>query len=75
VSILRPLKGLDPNLYTNLESTFRQDYPNFEIIFSVDHPHDQALPVVHELLQAYPDVRTRVIIGEVNSLPPRFRAN
>src|SRR5436190_4842788 len=31
VSILRPLKGFDTNLYENLESSFTQDYPNFEI--------------------------------------------
>ncbi|KAJ7225685.1 hypothetical protein GGX14DRAFT_421704, partial [Mycena pura] len=35
VSILRPLKGLDTNLYENLESTFTQEYPNFEILLSV----------------------------------------
>ncbi|KAJ3550284.1 hypothetical protein NMY22_g572 [Coprinellus aureogranulatus] len=63
VSILRPLKGLDANLYTNLESTFRQEYPNFEIIFSVDNEHDQALPVVHELLRLYPNVKAKVLIG------------
>ncbi|KAF8973562.1 hypothetical protein BDZ97DRAFT_2069690 [Flammula alnicola] len=46
VSILRPLKGLDTNLYENLESTFKQEYPNYEIIFSVADENDQALHVV-----------------------------
>ncbi|KAI0322705.1 nucleotide-diphospho-sugar transferase [Amylostereum chailletii] len=64
VSILRPLKGLDSNLYENLESSFTQDYPNFEIIFSVADEHDQALTVVNELLAKHPHINARVIVGE-----------
>ncbi|EGO04391.1 glycosyltransferase family 21 protein [Serpula lacrymans var. lacrymans S7.3] len=64
VSILRPLKGLDTNLYENLESTFVQEYPNFEILLSVAYEHDQALSVVRELTEKYPDVDVKVVIGE-----------
>jgi len=64
VSILRPLKGLDTNLSENLESSFKQDYPNFEILFSVADEDDEALPVVHELISKYPSVNARVIIGD-----------
>lgn len=63
VSILRPLKGLDTNLFKNLESSFKQEYPNFEILLSVADEHDKALPVVYELLAKYPNVNARVIIG------------
>lgn len=65
VSILRPLKGLDTNLYENLESTFTQEYPNFEIIFSVADDDDQALPVVRDLIAKYPNINTRIIIGKM----------
>ncbi|TFK30810.1 glucosylceramide synthase [Coprinopsis marcescibilis] len=64
VSVLRPLKGLDPDLYTNLESTLRLDYPNFEIIFSVSDEKDQALPIVTELLQLYPNVKAQIVVGQ-----------
>ncbi|CAK5280003.1 unnamed protein product [Mycena citricolor] len=64
VSILRPLKGLDTNLYENLQSTFVQEYPNFEILLSVADKHDQALPVAQELMARYPSVNCRIIIGE-----------
>ncbi|KAJ8475276.1 hypothetical protein ONZ45_g15670 [Pleurotus djamor] len=64
VSILRPLKGLDTNLYENLESTFTQEYPNFEILLSVADENDQALPVVRELMAKHPNVDAKVIIGE-----------
>jgi len=63
VSILRPLKGLDTNLSENLESTFKQDYPNFEILLSVADEDDEALPVVRDLISKYPNVNARVIIG------------
>jgi ceramide glucosyltransferase len=65
VSILRPLKGLDTNLYENLESTFVQDYPNYELILSVADAHDQALTVVRELMAKYPQTNARVIIGKI----------
>ena len=66
VSILRPLKGLDTNLFQNLESSFKQEYPNFEILLSVADEHDKALPVVYELLARYPNVNARVIIGTLS---------
>lgn len=64
VSILRPLKGLDNNLFENLESTFTQEYPNFEILLSVDDESDQALGVVRELLQKYPNIDAKIVICE-----------
>ena len=70
VSILRPLKGLDTNLYENLESTFNQEYPNYEIIFSVADERDQALPVVQALVSRYPNIKVDVIIGRTATLDP-----
>lgn len=57
------MKGLDTNLYENLESTFHQEYPNYEIIFSVADEDDQALPVAQALISRYPDIKATVIIG------------
>ncbi|KAF9995208.1 hypothetical protein BGZ80_011156 [Entomortierella chlamydospora] len=66
VSIIRPLRGIDCNMYENLASSFRQDYPRFEIIFSVAHPNDPAIAVVKDLMKKFPNVDTRLIIGEKN---------
>lgn len=65
MSILRPLKGLDANLFENLETTFTQEYPKsrFEILLSVADERDQALPVVRSLLEKYPGVDARIIVG------------
>ncbi|TFK90791.1 glycosyltransferase family 21 protein [Polyporus arcularius HHB13444] len=62
VTIIRPLKGLDTNLYENLESTFKQDYPNFELWFCVDDEDDQALPVVRDLMAKYPNANAHIAI-------------
>lgn len=66
VSILRPLAGLDHNLASNLASAFEQNYPNdlFEIILSVRDENDQALPIAKRICARYPDVRSRIIIGD-----------
>jgi len=66
VSILKPLKGRDEGLRENLESFFRLDYPEFEIVFSVADRSDPAVHVVRELISHYPNVQARLIIGEVN---------
>lgn len=71
VSVLRPLKGLDPNLYENLLSSFTQDYPGpFELIFSVADENDRALGVVRELIDRFgrrsgreDGVDVRVVVG------------
>ncbi|KAF9921739.1 hypothetical protein FBU30_008206 [Linnemannia zychae] len=66
VTIIRPLRGIDCNMYENLASSFRQDYPLFEIIFSVAQPNDPAIAVVKDLMKQYPKVDARLIIGEKN---------
>lgn len=64
VSIIRPLKGLDANLFENIESSFKQDYPKFEVLLAVAKENDQAVPVVKELLEKYPQIDATLIIGE-----------
>ncbi|KAF9142028.1 hypothetical protein BGX30_003541 [Mortierella sp. GBA39] len=66
VTIIRPLRGIDCNMYENLASSFCQDYPLFEVVFSVAQPNDPAIAVVRDLMKQYPKVDARLIIGEKN---------
>jgi ceramide glucosyltransferase len=62
VSILKPVHGVDARMRENLESFFRQDYPQFEILFAADEADDAALPLVRELCAKYPQVPTQIFI-------------
>lgn len=63
VTILKPLKGLDPDLYENLSTFCRQDYPNaFQLIFGVADPTDPAIAAVRQLQTTYPTVAIDLVI-------------
>jgi ceramide glucosyltransferase len=62
VSVLKPVHGLEAQLKENIESFFRQDYPNFEILFASDRADDPALEVVREITARYPHIRCRVLV-------------
>jgi ceramide glucosyltransferase len=62
VSVLKPIHGLEARLEENIESFFRQDYPDYEILFAADEADDPALAVVREVCARYPHIRTRVLV-------------
>ncbi|ORX99571.1 hypothetical protein K493DRAFT_279503 [Basidiobolus meristosporus CBS 931.73] len=64
VSILRPIKGVDYGLRENLTSSLKQDYPLFEVIFSIATPDDPAIDVVKDIIAEHQHVDARLIIGE-----------
>ena len=70
VSILRPLSGLDCNLYSNLSSSFTQDYlkSRFEVILSIrdtSPPESQkVLNVARMVVAAHPNIDARIIVGD-----------
>ena len=62
VSVLKPVHGLEARLEENIESFFRQDYPDYEILFAADAADDPALDVVREVCARYPHIRSRVLV-------------
>lgn len=54
VTLLKPLAGMEPELYQNLRSFCRQEYPDFEIVFGVQVPDDPAIPIVERLTREFP---------------------
>jgi len=69
VTILKPVHGMEPRLEENLESFFRQDYPDFEVIFGARSRHDASLAVIERLCAKYPNVHSRVVISGEPSWP------
>lgn len=63
VSIMKPLKGVDMNLYENLESYFHINYPKYEILFCIQEKNDPAVKVVKSLISKYPLVDARLFCG------------
>jgi ceramide glucosyltransferase len=61
VSILKPLKGTDPEMYASLRSHCEQEYPNYEILFGVTIPNDPAIPVVEKLIEEFPERTIRLV--------------
>jgi ceramide glucosyltransferase len=59
LSLLKPLHGAEPDLEADLETFYRQDYPNYEILFCARDPHDPGLEIARAVAARYPAVPTR----------------
>jgi ceramide glucosyltransferase len=75
VTILKPIRGLEPGARECLESFLRQDYHPFQVIFGVSDPRDPALPLLHELRDAFPHLELEILIcPESLGLNPKISA-
>lgn len=63
ISLIRPVKGLDPHDYATLESSFTQDYPGYEVIFCAEDPADPACAPLRQLMGRHPEVPARLLTG------------
>jgi len=76
VSILKPLKGADPEMYEALRSHCVQEYPEYEMLCGVTVADDPAVPVVERLIREFPEANIRLVLcdkrlganGKVSSL-------
>lgn len=66
VTILKPVCGLDEDLYENCLSHCLQEYPtqNFQLVFGALDPNDPALTVARRLQAEFPALDIQVVCGD-----------
>jgi len=65
ITILKPLKGAGPSLLSNLASFCTQNYPaSVQLVFGVNDPNDEAIPVVTRLRTLFPHQDTNLIVEQ-----------
>jgi ceramide glucosyltransferase len=76
VTVLKPVHGLEKYQRENLRSACIQDYPEFQVVFSVQDFNDPAIPLLHELQNEFGNDRVTVAIenfrtgtnGKINNM-------
>jgi len=63
VTVLKPLKGPGLDLYENLASFCRLDYPTYQIVFGVEDPRDPAVAVVQQIRRDFPGCDIVLAVG------------
>jgi len=61
VSILKPLRGTDPEMYEAFRSHCLQDYPEYELLFGVGDLSDPAVELVKRLQSEFPTHQIRLV--------------
>ena len=64
ISILKPVRGLDPGFDDAIRTHATQDYPEFEILFGVADAGDPAVPAIERLAVEYPQIQIRLVVSE-----------
>ena len=62
VSILKPLKGVDPGMWESFCTHCEQEYPQYQLIFGVSDPSDPAIEIVRKLKAKYPHLPIELIM-------------
>jgi ceramide glucosyltransferase len=62
VTILKPLRGTDPDMYEAFRSHCLQDYPEYELLFGVAEANDPAVELVEQLRREFPQRSIRLVV-------------
>lgn len=61
VSLLKPVHGVDFASQINFESFCSQNYPEYEILFCVNHMDDPAVPLIRQAIRDFPQIPIRIL--------------
>jgi len=63
-SIIAPCRGLEEGLHENLAALFKQDFPNYEIIFVIDDERDESVKVIEEVSRHGAKLAKLIVAGK-----------
>ncbi|NMF67510.1 glycosyltransferase, partial [Brasilonema octagenarum] len=64
ITILKPICGLDMDTYENFASFCQQDYPEYQIIFSVRATNDPSVQIVKKIINDFPEIDISLVISD-----------
>jgi len=62
VSLIKPVCGLEKNLYANLAAACRQSYPDYEVIYTVQSEKDPALDIIAKVKTDFPEQDIKIVV-------------
>jgi ceramide glucosyltransferase len=65
VSVLVPVKEMEPELKAAFLSLFSQSYPDFEVLVSAAEKNSAALETARQIAAQFPHIKSRFIIADV----------
>jgi len=69
VTLLKPVHGLEKNQRESLRSACIQDYPDFQVVFSVQDKNDAALPLLKQIQDEFGAERVTVAVENFQTGP------
>ncbi|HYA85905.1 MAG TPA: bacteriohopanetetrol glucosamine biosynthesis glycosyltransferase HpnI [Nitrospirota bacterium] len=63
ISIIKPLKGIDPECGENLRTFYEQDYPEYEVLLGFSDPDDDAISQVNGMVASRTGCNVRMVIS------------
>jgi len=67
VTILKPLYGADKELLENLRFACRQDYPEYQVVLSVQRHDDPAISIMRQILAEFGPDRVTLVIAQADA--------
>lgn len=64
VTVIRPVKGLEPYLFECIAATFLQDYPKdrFSVRLCVEDKKDPAYPILKDVIKKFPKIDAKIMV-------------
>lgn len=66
ISLIKPVKGVNPFTKTNFRSWLSQKYPaEIEFLFSFQDPNDQGISIVRDFMTEFPSHNIKIIVNPI----------